>query len=46
MRSPGDNELRVVAFDSRVIVTRKGRLLGLVGRIVPAQSIESAAEIA
>ena len=46
MPSPGDNKLRVVAFDSRVIVTREGRLLGLVGRIVPAQSIESAAEIA
>jgi PAS domain-containing protein len=43
MRSPGENKLTVVSFDSRILVASEGRLLGLVGRIVAAENLATAA---
>ena len=43
MRSPGDNQLKVIAFDSRILVAGEGRLLGLVGHVVQADPVASAA---
>jgi PAS domain-containing protein len=43
MRTPGENRLTVVSFDSRVLVAREGRLLGLVGRVVLDENVTTAA---
>ena len=34
MRTPRDNRLKVVSFDSRVVETGAGRVLGLIGRVI------------
>jgi PAS domain-containing protein len=43
MRSPGGKKLTVVAFDSRILVAGEARVLGLVGRVVPEETVATAA---
>ena len=43
MRFAGENKLTVVSFDSRLLVAGEGRLLGLVGRVVAAEPVATAA---
>jgi PAS domain-containing protein len=46
MRTSREDRLKVVSFDSRVVETDAGRLLGLIGHIVPDDSAASAPKIA